>query len=130
MKTVITHYKVQLARTSVTEYLRIVSGAALPFSAEGHMCACLDREGLHVVEPGASAEVVFAPGLGADARALFAVSCADRRAVHIEEARPEGRSPFRVLAAPCCQDPAHCSLRVPAALAGRRPLERARPLRA
>jgi hypothetical protein len=116
MKTVIKDYEVQLARTSDTEYLRIISGAALAFSAEGRLCTCLDREGLHVVEPAIATEVVFAPGLGADARALFAMSCADRRAVHVEEVRLEGRNSQRLLAHPCCQNPARCPLR-PAARA-------------
>jgi hypothetical protein len=111
MKTVITDYEVQLARTSDTEYLRIISGAALGFRAEGRLCACLDRAGLHVVEAAIGTEVVFAPGLGVDARALFAMSCADRRAVHVEEVRLDGRNPRRLLAHPCCQNPAHCSLK-------------------
>jgi hypothetical protein len=110
MKTVIRDYEVRLARTSDTEYLRIISGAALAFSGEGRLCTCLDREGLHVVEPAIATEVVFAPGLGADARALFAMSCADRRAVHVEAVGFEGRNPQRLLAHPCCQNPARCPL--------------------
>jgi hypothetical protein len=112
MKTVVTNYEIQLVRTSVSEYLRIVSGAALSFSGENRMCACLDHEGLHVVEPAAAAEVVFAPGLGLDARALFALSCAIRRAIHVEEARPGGQSPLPLLAEPCCHDLAHCPLKL------------------
>ena len=118
MKTVIKDYEVQLARTSDTEYLRIISAATLAFSAEGRLCTCLDREGLHVVEPRVATEVVFAPGLGADARALFAMSCADRRAVHVEGVRVEGRDPQRLLAHPCCQSPARCPLRPAARAAG------------
>lgn len=122
MKTIITDYDVMLARTSFTEHLRIISSTALAFSAEHRLCTCLDREGLHVVEPGVGVEVVFAPGLGMDARSLFAVSCADRRVVHVEETRAEGRSPRRLFVDPCCYDPDHCPLRSPAAPAGRFPL--------
>lgn len=110
MKAVITDYEVQLERTSVTEHLRIVSGAALMFSGEGQMCACLDHEGLHVVEAATASEVVFTPGLGLDARGLFALSCASHRAVLVEESRPGGQSPLRLLAEPCCHDLVHCPL--------------------
>jgi hypothetical protein len=111
MKTVITDYDVLLARTSDTEHLRIISSTALAFGAEDRLCTCLDREGLHVVEPGVGLEVVFAPGLGMEAQSLFAVSCADRRAVHVEEARADGRRARRLLVVPCCHDPAHCPRR-------------------
>lgn len=111
MKTVITNYDVLLARTSDTEYLRIISSTALAFGADDHLCTCLDREGLHVVEPGVGLEVVFAPGLGTEAQSLFAMSCADRRVVHVEEARAEGRNPLRLCVDPCCYDPAHCPLK-------------------
>jgi hypothetical protein len=68
---------------------------------------------LHVVEPSVGVEVVFAPGLGVEAQGLFALSCAGRRAVHVEEARTEGRKPLDLCADPCCHDPAHCPLRLP-----------------
>jgi hypothetical protein len=118
MKTIITDYDVLLERTSFTEHLRIISGTALSFSAAHRLCSCLDREGLHVVEPGVGVEVVFAPGLGVEAQSLFAVSCADRRVVHVEENQAEGRSPRRLFVDPCCYDPAHCPLRSPAARPG------------
>jgi hypothetical protein len=82
----------------------------LVFSGEGHMCTCLDHEGLHVVETATASEVVFTPGLGLDARALFALSCASRRAVLIEEIRPGGESPHRLVAEPCCHDRVRCPL--------------------
>jgi hypothetical protein len=53
-----------------------------------------------------------------DARALFAMSCADRRAVRVEEVRLEGRNPQRLLAHPCCQNPAHCPLKPAARTVG------------
>jgi len=115
MKTVITDYDVLLARTSDTEYLRIVSGARLAFGGQGRICTCLDREGLHVVESGVGVEVVFAPGLGVEAQGLFAVSCANHRAVHVEEARTKGWDRLQLFVDPCCYEPAHCPLRSPTA---------------